>query len=125
MFPKVVYLALAGAAGTFSRYALSTLVQRAAGGAFPWGTLAVNVLGCFLVGLFWTLTEHRFTVSNETRTIVLIGFMGAFTTFSAFVYETGQLFRDVGWFHAAGNMVLQNLIGVAALFTGVCAGRVL
>jgi len=123
MIQKLLLIGLAGALGTLARYGLSGIVQRIAGGTLPWGTLAVNVTGCFLAGLIWALIENRITVSGETRAIILIGFMGAFTTFSTFVLETGELMRDAEWFRAFGNLALQNIIGVLALFAGFAIAR--
>jgi len=123
MWQKLLCLGLAGAAGTLARYALAGLTQRAAGDAFPWGTLAVNVAGCFMAGLVWALCEERIAVSGETRTVIFVGFMGAFTTFSAYVLETSALLRDGQWAWAMGNMALQNVAGVALFFLGMAAGR--
>lgn len=109
--------------GTLARYGLSGLVQHHAGSAFPWGTVAVNLVGCFLAGLLWSLFEYKFNFSGETRAIVFIGFMGAFTTFSSFALETSALIRDAEWLRAAANILLQNGVGLAAMFAGIAAGR--
>ena len=122
---RFAWLAVLGAAGTPARYGLGGLVQRLHAGAFPWGTLAVNALGCFLFGLVWTLAEERLLISGETRAIVLIGFMGAFTTFSTFAFETGAMLRDTEWLLAAGNLLLQNGLGIGFFFLGVALGRAL
>ena len=120
---KLLLLALAGAFGTLTRYGLAGLAQRATGEAFPWGTLAVNLSGCLVAGLLWTLFEGRWTVSGETRTIVLVGFMGAFTTFSTLILETGHMVRASEWAHAGLNLTLHNGLGFAALFAGIFIGR--
>ena len=70
MIQKLAWLALAGAFGTLARYGLAGFVQRINGASFPWGTVAVNLTGCFLVGLLWTLFENRWPVSAETRMLV-------------------------------------------------------
>jgi CrcB protein len=116
-------MAIAGVAGTLSRYWLQGLVQRHAGSVFPWGTLVVNMAGCFLFGLVWSLAEQRWTISSEVRTIILVGFMGAFTTFSSFAFETAQLMRDAEWLLAGVNVVSQNVCGIALLFLGLALGR--
>jgi fluoride exporter len=120
---KLMLLAAAGAVGTLARYGLGGLVQRVAGDGFPWGTLAVNVGGCFLFGLVWMLAEERSLIGPEARIIILIGFMGAFTTFSTFAYETGAMIEDGQYLRACGNMAVQNGLGLAAMFMGFFVGR--
>jgi len=123
MIQKLVLLALAGAVGTLARYGLSGLVHRIDGVTFPWGTIVVNVLGCFIVGLLWSLFENRWTISGETRIIILVGFIGAFTTFSAMILESSELIRSAEWFRAVGNITIQNVVGFIALFGGSVLGR--
>lgn len=125
MTQKLILLALAGALGTLSRYGLAGFVHRFYGSTFPLGTLAVNITGCFIAGLVWTLFESRWPVSGETRTIILIGFMGAFTTFSAMILETSELIRSAEWLFAAANLTLQNGVGFLALFAGAALGRLI
>lgn len=120
---KIAWLAAAGGLGTLTRYWLGGAVQRLHDGAFPWGTLAVNALGCVLFGLVWTLAEERFLISGETRAIVLIGFMGAFTTFSTYAFETSAMLRDAEWVLAAANFVAQNVLGLLGFFAGAALGR--
>lgn len=123
MWQRLALLALAGAAGTLARYGLAVGVQRAHGGAFPMGTLAVNVLGCLLFGIVWPLAGDRLRISGESRLIILTGFMGAFTTFSTFAFETGGFLRDSEWAMAAANVLANNVLGLAALFAGMLLGR--
>ncbi len=123
MLHKLLWLALAGALGTLARYGLAGLVHRVDGISFPWGTLVVNITGCFLAGLIWTLFENRWPVTADTRIVILIGFLGAFTTFSAFMLETGELARSGEWLYALANIGLQNVLGFAALFAGITLGR--
>ena len=123
MIHKLVGLALAGALGTLARYGLAGFVHRINGVSFPWGTLAVNLTGCFLAGLLFALFENRWPVSGETRVLVLFGFMGAFTTFSAMILETGELLRSAEWMYAAANITMQNGLGFVALFAGMTLGR--
>ena len=125
MVEKLFWIGLAGVLGTFARYGLSGAVQRICGSAFPCGTLAVNVLGCFFFGLVWSLAEDRLSISGEMRTVILIGFLGAFTTFSSFAFETTQLLRDAQWASAATNILAQNVIGITGLFLGLITGRLL
>jgi CrcB protein len=119
---KLVLLAVAGALGTLARYGLSGLAQRL-GAGFPWGTLAVNLAGCFLAGLLWTLFEARVAVAPQTRTVVMVGFLGAFTTFSTLILETGQMFGAAEWLHATVNVALHLGLGMAALLAGMALAR--
>lgn len=125
LWQKILLLAVAGAAGTLARFGLAGLVQRIAPGSeFPWGTLAVNAAGCLLFGVVWSLAEERLIISGATRAIVLVGFMGAFTTFSTFAFETGQMLDDSQWLAAAGNLLVQNVAGVALVLLGIAVGKI-
>ncbi len=123
MLPKLLAIALLGALGSVARYLVADAVQQGTGGGFPWGTLAVNAIGCLLFGIVWSLANERMIITGALATILLVGFLGAFTTFSTFAFETGQLLRDSGWLSAAGNVILHNTIGLAAVFTGIAIGR--
>ncbi|MFA5783660.1 MAG: fluoride efflux transporter CrcB, partial [Phycisphaerae bacterium] len=116
---KILFLCLAGAAGTLSRYALSGLVQRSINSEFPIGTAAVNIIGCLLFGLLWALTENRINISGQFRIIIFVGFFGAFTTFSTFIYETARLADDSQYLWAAANFFIQNFVGFVCLVTGL------
>ncbi len=116
-------LALGGAVGTLARYALSGWVQRATPGTFPWGTLAVNGVGCFLFGLVWSLADGRILLTPEARLMALVGFLGAFTTFSTFAFETNQMLRDAQWLAAVANLLLHNAVGVCLVIAGFALGR--
>jgi CrcB protein len=118
-----LWIGFAGAFGALARYSLTGFVQRLLGSNFPWGTSVVNVLGSFLFGFIWSLAEGRLALTPQTRTIVLTGFMGSFTTFSTFVFETGGLIRDAQWTLALGNVALQVIVGLVCLFVGLIAGQ--
>ncbi len=122
---KMAWLCVTGAIGTLCRYGLGGWVQRLIPTAFPWGTLAVNASGCFLFGIVWSLAEHRMLISGQTRLILLVGFMGAFTTFSTFAFETSQMLDDGEWLLAAGNLLLQNISGVILVLIGIALGRLI
>jgi len=123
VWQKLLWLSIAGAGGTLLRYGMSGMVQRMHDGTFPWGTLAVNCLGCFLFGVAEAFAAERSLISSETRTVVLIGFMGAFTTFSTFAFETSQMLGDSQWAFAALNAIGQTILGLAFIFLGLAAGR--
>ena len=122
---KVALLCLAGALGTVSRYAVAGLVEEHFGSdGFPWGTLAVNVIGCFLAGMVWVFSDHHpLRMSVEMRAILMIGFMGAFTTFSAFMMDTGKMLHEGNWLWAFGNVTMQNVVGAASFFAGFACAR--
>jgi len=106
-FQLYLVVALGGALGTISRYAVSGLVANAFGETFPWGTMIINVAGSFIIGFFWTLTapDGRLFVSGSTRQFVMTGFCGGFTTFSSFSLQTLNLMRDGEWLYAGGNIL--------------------
>jgi CrcB protein len=114
---------VAGALGSLARYWLGGLVQQVFNSSFPAGTFAVNMIGSFLFGVVWSLAEERLVISSETRTIILAGFMGAFTTFSTFMFETGAFLRDSQWLLAFGNIAAQVIVGLICLFLGLALGR--
>jgi CrcB protein len=122
---KLILIALAGACGTLCRYWVSGAAYDLLGRDFPWGTWAVNILGCFLFGLVAILAEERGLVSAQTRLLILTGFMGAFTTFSTFIFESGGLLNDGQWLKLALNVGGQNLVGFAALYLGIGLGRII
>jgi fluoride exporter len=120
---RLLLLAAAGAVGALCRYGFAGLVQSASGARFPWGTMAVNLVGCFAAGALFGLFESRWAMSGETRIIVFVGFLGAFTTFSGFMLETAELARDAQWLGASANLVAQNVLGAVALYIGLVASR--
>src|SRR5882762_9285775 len=91
---KIFLIALFGAIGTLARYGLQGAVQIRMGGAFPYGTLLVNLSGCFLLGLIGQLTMNRILISPDMRMAVAVGFFGGFTTFSSFGWETANGFAQ-------------------------------
>ncbi len=123
LWQRLLLIAAAGALGTLARYGLGGLVQRMVPSGLPWGTFAVNALGCLLFGIVWSLAEERMLISGATRIIVLIGFMGAFTTFSTFAFETAQLLDDSQWLLAAANVLLHNVTGVVLIVVGMAIGK--
>jgi CrcB protein len=125
MFEKLLYLGLAGAAGTIARYGFSGFIQRNLPGEFPFGTAAVNIVGCLLFGLLWALVENRLSISSQARTLIFIGFFGAFTTFSSFAYETARMLDDSQWLWASANILLHNAIGIVSLIAGLAVGKTL
>ncbi|HET6979886.1 MAG TPA: fluoride efflux transporter CrcB [Pyrinomonadaceae bacterium] len=112
---KTILIGIAGLIGTLLRYWLATLVSRRAGETFPWGTLAVNVVGCLIAGAVFHLTEE----SNPTlRAVIMIGLLGGFTTFSAYGLQTFTLLKDGAIGLATLNVVVSNVLGLFMVWTG-------
>ena len=122
---RILCVGLAGLAGTLCRYWLSGVVGRRYGEAFPLATLAVNVAGCFAVGLLYHLLQERGDVSETARAAVFVGLLGGFTTFSAYGLQTFALLREGRVGFAALNVVASNLLGLLLVFAGYAAGRLL
>lgn len=120
---KALLIGLAGLVGTVGRYALSGVIARRFGETFPAGTLVVNVVGCFLAGLLFCLLQERYLVSPTTRTVVLIGFLGGFTTFSSFGLQTFTLLRDGEFWFATLNIVGSNFLGLLMVWAGYTLGK--
>src|SRR5436190_11359969 len=112
---KWIFLFLGGGLGTLSRYVFSGFISQMAGTArFPFGTLAVNLLGCFLAGFLMVLAEEKLTLTYDMRVLIFAGFLGGFTTFSAFMIETAYLIRVGQTWMALSNVLMSVLIGFCA-----------
>jgi fluoride exporter len=122
---RLLLIGLAGFIGTLSRYWLSGVVARRFGETFPVGTLVVNLTGCLLIGLLYYLLQERFLVNETVRTIVFIGLLGGFTTFSSFGLQTFTLLQDGELGLAALNVSLSNLIGLTLVWAGYSLAKVL
>ncbi len=110
-------VAVGGAAGALARWLLSDQVQRALGPFFPWGTLAVNVLGSLLLGFVATAALQGF-FTRWQRLLLATGFAGGFTTFSTFSYETYRLLAEYRLLHAAANIAANVALGLLAVYLG-------
>jgi len=122
---KWLAIALGGAAGSAARYAVGGWVQAAGGARFPWGTAAVNLLGCLLIGLLAEWLGERALLPAAWRLPLLVGFLGAFTTFSTFAWENLQLLEGGRPGAALLNLLLQPACGLAGVWLGALAGRAL
>ena len=118
-----ILLAIGGAAGTIARYTVAGVAQRWAGAAFPLGTFTVNMLGCLLFGLIWSVLETRAGLAGAIRLPVLTGFMGAFTTFSTYMFETTGLVQSGQFAFAALNAAGQTFLGLLLVLAGMALGH--
>lgn len=122
----IIALGIAGSVGAIARYGVEGYVGNRFGESFPWGTLVVNASGSFALGLLFTaFVEGRLGSPPWLRTAVMVGFIGAYTTFSTFTFETLRLIEDGSYLHAVLNVFGGILLGLAAVFLGVAVGRVL
>ena len=119
----MLLIALGGAIGAVSRYGTSLGVHALFGRSFPYGTLVVNVLGSFIIGLLTVLLLERLTQSGALRGLLLIGFLGAFTTFSTFSYETLALFENGEVTKALVNVASSLILCLSAVWLGTLIGR--
>lgn len=113
-----------GFVGAVMRYGLAGWVH--GGGrthAFPWGTLAVNVTGCLLIGVLGGVTESRSLFSPEMRVFLFIGLLGGFTTFSTFGFETLMLLRDADFMRAGANIIGHLIVGLGAVWLGLALAK--
>ena len=120
---QVMAIAAGGALGSVLRYGLSTWVHSLAGRGFPYGTLAVNVLGCLAMGFLFVLLVERMGESALWRAGLLIGVLGGFTTFSSFSIETFNLIEQGSLVKAAGNMAASLFLCLGATWLGVLLAR--
>lgn len=122
---RYLLVAIGGMLGAVSRYGLAGWISNATQGRFPYGTLAVNVIGSFVIGFFLTLALERFSWSPEVRVFFTVGFLGAFTTFSTFSYETVELLREGAYALAAANMGLSLFGCLASTFAGIALAKLI
>ena len=120
---QVIGIAATGAFGTLARYGTNQLsAQRF--GEHPWGTVIVNLLGCLLFGFLFAFFESE-KLPIQYRVIILTGFLGGFTTFSAYAFEIADFLEKGRYLAAMGHFSLQNAFGILAVFVGLIFGRFL
>jgi CrcB protein len=120
---RSLWVGVAGFFGAVARYQLDSLISRHARGAFPWGTLVVNLSGCFLLGALFTLSTGRLDANPALRTALTVGFVGAYTTFSTFSLQAVRLTEDGAVGLAVSYVAASVGIGLLAAWAGMGAGR--
>jgi fluoride exporter len=119
----LVLIGLGGFAGAISRYAVDGFVSDRTGGTFPWGTLAVNLTGSFVLGLLFAMTTERAILPPDIRGPVMIGFIGAYTTFSTYMLESWGLIENGSYGIAFANLGGSLVLGLVAIAAGLIVGR--
>ena len=116
---KWLNLIVGGVTGTVARYVLAGAVYQVLGASFPYGTLVVNLTGCFAIGFLAALAEEKLLLSPEARMLWMVGFCGAFTTFSTFMLETANLMKDGEMAKAFVNVAASVVIGFVVFRLGM------
>ena len=121
---KLLLIAIGGAAGTLARYG-THVISKGVGDrlAFPVATLTVTLLGCLLIGFLQGALVERWPVREEYRLMLIVGFLGGFTTFSTFGWDTAQLLREGQFVRAMGYLIASNVLGIAMVFAGYGLSR--
>lgn len=115
---NILIIGIGGFLGAITRYGVALWVGQRWGRSFPLGTFLINISGSFLIGLLMSLFTERFMVNPQWRLMLVVGFLGAYTTFSTFEYETGALVNDGEWLLAMLNVLLSVIVGFIALKFG-------
>jgi CrcB protein len=118
-------ISIAAILGANLRYLLSRVAAREFGPVFPYGTLIINILGSFIVGLFVIWTTERVLVDPRWRLLVVVGFCGSFTTFSSYAFETMSFFEQGQWGLMLANIFGNNLLCLAGALAGMALARAL
>ncbi len=119
----LILIGLGGFAGAIARYLVDGIVADRTGGSFPWGTLVINASGSFALGLLFALTADRAILPAEIRGPVLIGFLGAYTTFSTYMLESWRLAESGAITLALANLAGSTIVGLVAVVIGLTLGR--
>ena len=122
---KLLLVGAGGFLGSVARYLLSGYVQTRTSDAFPFGTLVVNVLGCFVIGALSEMADARAFLSADARAFAVVGLLGGFTTFSAFGNETLNLARDRDWALAGANVMGHLVLAIGAVWLGRAAAHLI
>lgn len=119
----ILFVGLGGFFGAVARYLFDVRITTFAGAGFPWGTLVINAVGSFFVGLLFALVVERAALSADLRGPLMIGFLGSFTTFSTFMLESWRMVEDGFWVGGLANIGVSVIVGLVAVVGGVALGR--
>ena len=122
---QIMIIGLGGFFGAIFRYLISGWTYQLFGTRLPYGTLAVNIIGSFILGLFLTLVNERIVVSDALRGFIAIGLLGALTTFSTFSYETMALLQDSLFIKAGFNIFLNVICTLIAVWAGIVVAKII
>jgi CrcB protein len=125
LIKKLLIVMLGGSLGAASRYSISLLAAKAWGTHFPWGTLMVNLLGCFLIGLIFALADRIRLLTPDMRLLLITGFLGALTTFSSYSLETVNAGRAGMTLLPLANILVNNIGGLALTILGMWLGSLI
>ena len=120
---KILAIAVGGALGAMARMGLGGFIDRRIPEHFPWDTMIVNVIGCVLYGIIWYEIDKRVGVPVELKPFLITGFLGAFTTFSTFAYNSAMLMEKGQYLFALANIVAHDVLGLLAIFAGRAISR--
>lgn len=120
---RTLWIALGAILGANARYWIGLWAGNRLGASFPFGTFIVNSTGCFLIGLFFGLGETRFTISGELRLFLVVGFLGSYTTFSSFGYESMSLVRSGNLWLGGLNIMANLVVGLLSVVLGLQIAR--
>lgn len=120
---QLVIIGLGGFAGAVLRHLVDGLITQRTPGEFPWGTLAVNASGSLILGILFAVTAERVLLPPEIRGPVMIGFLGAYTTFSTLAFESWRLIEDGAWLAGVANLGASVVVGLGAVIIGLAIGR--
>ena len=119
----ILLVGLGGFAGAVARFAINTAVGARLGGGWPWATFLINLSGCFAIGFFFAFAAERAGLSENWRYLFPVGFVGAYTTFSTYAYETVRMVDEGAWLRALAYVTLSTVLGFAAVVAAMALAR--
>ena len=120
---KILSVAIGGSVGAVARYLINISPLATVLAKFPLPTFIINIVGSFLIGFLMIVFADKYVVNENIRMAVIVGFLGAFTTFSTFAFDTGQMMREGHWAAAAANLLANNVLGIGAFLLGLAIAQ--